>query len=415
MEKNHNKLLNRRLILVLLSVACEFYLFTIFIVLSPYISRDLIPIADKEWRELFGLCIFLIAGFCRPLGGVIFSGLGDSPHRYKIFYISTVIMSFSSILLGLLPSAANIGIMAPILLILIRIIQGLVVGAEIPEGIIYSYEEAAIHLRVLATNLINIACSCGFLIATLFTLLLSNYLGEETWRFGMVGCGIFSLVVGFFLKDSFSGEVSQTKVNFIPLKGVFKNHKLNLLRLICFATFLTSGTSVFIYLMPSYLNHYFNYTKLQTHIISLFEIMGFISGQLIAAFFHEKLSKNFFITSGFFFKALLVFTFHSYIRHDIFVVAGLNTLCCFIFGFFVAKLPVIMICSFPRQMRFSGVSIVYNISFGVMFGVSHYAITWLIQLTKSLYMPSVYIVFFSYVSLISLWFMSKEVFFKYNR
>ena len=405
---------NKQLVLVLSSIAFEYYLFTLFIFLAPSISHVLFPLLAPEMSEWFALSIFLIAGFCRPLGSLLFSGIGDGELRHRVFFWATFIMSITCIGLSILPSSHAIGFLSPLLLIGIRMSQGIVVGAAIPEAMIFCYERASKGMKVLASNFVNIAVSFGFLGAIVFALLTHHLFGENTWRAGVAICGFINLLIAYLLRNSFAKQIQFKPINYQPLKIILKNHKLDLLRLICFASFLTSGTAVFFYIMPSYLHDYFNYSDFTARLSCIISIGGYILGQIVASFLHQKVGKNFYISSGFFFKALLVFVFHTYITHNLIEVICLNTLCCFIFGFFIAKLPVLMINSFPASSRYAGVGLVYNISFGVMFGISHYAVSFLIQLTRSLYMPSMYIVFFSYLSLISLWFMSKTSFIRYR-
>lgn len=417
MHPQFSVLLNKRLLLVLSGIVCEYFLFTTFILFSKTISADLLPKVSVLGHQLFTISVLCLAGLSRPLGGILFSSIGDSPLRYRIFNFSSLVMAISSMIIACLPNAIYFGFWAPILLLFIRMCQGIVIGAVIPEAILYCYEQSDPHSRLFATNLANMATGCGFLLAMLSADFMYIFLDEHNWRYIMFAVSAICLLLFIFTKSYFINSKRQRQAipsGFHSIRDVINGHKWEIIRLFCFATFLTSGVAVFFYIMPDFLTQYFHYTWTETRIFGISVVISYLLGMVIAVFFHEYINKNFYISSGFIFKALLVFVFHSYITHDFFEVLLLSDFCCFMFGFFVAKLPVMMIASFPTHLRYAGVSLVYNTSFGIMFGFSQYIIGFLIQKTHSLYMPSMYIIFFSYVSLISLWFMTKDTFTRYN-
>ncbi|TXI91595.1 MAG: MFS transporter [Neisseriales bacterium] len=409
-------LLNKRLLLVLSGIVCEYFLFTTFILLSKTISADLLPKVSELGHQLFTISVLCLAGLSRPLGGILFSSIGDSPMRHRIFNFSSLVMAISSMIIACLPNAIYFGFWAPIILLFIRMCQGIVIGAVIPEAIIYCYEQSDNESKLFTTNLANMATGCGFLLAMLSADFMYIFLDAHSWRYIMFAVSAICLLLFIMTKSYF---ISTTKQKTIPtgfhsIRQVLRLHKWEIIRLFCFGTFLTSGGAVFFYIMPDFLAQYFHYSWPQTRIFGISVVVAYMIGMIVAVFFHECINKNFYISSGFVFKAILVFVFHSYVTHDFYEVVILSSFCCFMFGFFIAKLPVMMIASFPPHLRYAGVSLVYNVSFGIMFGLSQYIIGFLIQKTHSLYMPSMYIIFFSYVSLISLWFMSKDTFYSYH-
>jgi MFS family permease len=413
MTKLYNLQITKQFALILASVALEYFQFTLFIVLANQVSADLFPTFSAKSHMIFMATIFMVAGCSRPLGGVIFSGIGDSRYRFKLFYWSTLIMALTSIGLGILPTDQGNHHYAALFLLGLRLCQGLFVGATIPEALIYCYEKAPSNRRVLATTLLNFALSLGFLAAIGYSVVANRYWVGLSWRYGLLLCGGLSLLISFGLKDAFPGEVANDKLSYSNLVVLCREYSNRALILICFATFLTSGIAVFFYVMPSYLHEYFHFPELAIRISSMVVVTSFIAGLVCAVVFHRKVGKNFYISSGFIFKALLVFVFHTYLSRNLFEITLLNSLCTFIFGFFIAKLPVMIISSFPKKIRYAGVSTVYNIGFGLIFAITHYIVLALIHTTRSLYMPSLYIIFFSYISLVSLWFMRKEIFFDY--
>ncbi len=418
MLKNASNNLYRQIVLIISAVVLEYYQFTLFMILATPIERDLLPLADHAWQHWFGLSIFVLAGFCRPLGGIIYALVRDRTNRSVFFVHALLGLSVISLVMGFLPTANTIGILALLILILARIFQGMILGAAVPEAIIYFYENTAPQFRVLTTNLVNFSISIGFLLAIVFSVISNSFFSYESWRVGLVLCGIVNLIValrfGRVSKRRASTQlISQIRPDWQFIR-LFTNYKLVLLRLIGFATFLTSGLAVFYYVLPSYLYEYFHYPRWQIHLNGACVVVGFVIGLGLAIFYHENLNKNFYLSLSFIMKILLVFVFHTYLRHNLFETIILNAICSCLFGFFMAKLPILIVSSFPPELRYAGVSLIYNLSFGVISGFSHYGVRWLIHITKSLYSPSMYIIFFSYISLICLWFMSKESFYVYR-
>lgn len=406
----------RRMLLVIYSTFFEYFLFTTFVIYSKDITLQLFHGSDSGFRYSMGLLIFLTASIARPIGGVLFSTIGDSVHRSRIFFFTAIIMSLSSLVIVIIPDLGIPLFWLILILLIARLLQGIAVGAEIPEGMLFCYENAPPESRVMVTNFTTLALGGGLLMAVLFRMLNEAYFPALGWRVSLAIVSVLGLILTAFLHGSFAHNKRKPhELNFNALREVFSTHKLCVLRLICFSTFLSSATAVFLYVMPDYLRDYFNFSERDTHISLIFVALSFLLGSVCAVFIHKKLGKSFYLVSGLFLKGLLLFVFHSYMHHSLVETTILNSICIFIFGFFIAKLPALIASSFPARMRYTGIALVYNISFGVMYAVTQLLINWLIVETKSLYMPSMYIIFFSYISLASLWFMSKESFFNYTK
>nr|WP_272927953.1 MFS transporter [Legionella pneumophila] len=120
--------------------ALEFYDFIIYIFLASELSELFFPAANHLASLMGVYAAFAIGYLIRPLGGIIFSHFGDKYGRKKTFVITLILMALPTFLIGLLPDYKSIGIGAPALLILLRLIQGLSVGGEIPGAITFAGE-----------------------------------------------------------------------------------------------------------------------------------------------------------------------------------------------------------------------------------------------------------------------------------
>ena len=123
----------KTLSLAALGGALEFYDFIIFIYLAEQIGALFFPASTAPWlRELQTWGVFAAGYFARPLGGVIMAHFGDKTGRKRMFTLSVFLMAVPTLLIGLLPTFAQIGYLAPIALLVLRIVQGAAVGGEVP-------------------------------------------------------------------------------------------------------------------------------------------------------------------------------------------------------------------------------------------------------------------------------------------
>jgi MFS family permease len=133
----------RMLALASVGSALEFYDFIIFVFLTPVIARLFFPASMPEWVrqcETFGL--FAAGYVIRPAGGLVLARFGDTRGRKRIFTATIVLMALPTLLIGMLPTSASIGLGAPLLLLVMRLVQGMAIGGEAPGAWVFVAEHA---------------------------------------------------------------------------------------------------------------------------------------------------------------------------------------------------------------------------------------------------------------------------------
>ncbi len=116
--------------------ALEFYDFIIFVFFATVVGKLFFPADMPEWlRQLQTFGLFAAGYLARPLGGVIMAHFGDLLGRKRMFTLSIFMMAVPTLIMGLLPTYAQIGIWAPLALLLLRVIQGAAIGGEVPGGL----------------------------------------------------------------------------------------------------------------------------------------------------------------------------------------------------------------------------------------------------------------------------------------
>ncbi len=401
----------KQVIFILYSMTIDFCLYSTFIAFSDDINKS---IHYLDFNPIIVLAVFEGAGISRIFGSLIYSSLENSQEHNRIFYIATLILSLTNIIYACLPSIKYLVIVSVAIFAITRILNGMLMGAIIPKAIVFNYMKAS-HpsTRILATCFIHVAEAIGFIFTLILSIICNKFFGSFDWHIAMLIAGILGIIISFQLKSTFSNNVKNTKlaINFNPLKIALTTHKMAIFRLICFASFLSTGLSVFFYVMPNFLLQESGYQANAYKTASIFLIISFAIGVMIAVKFDKWLGKKFYLISGIIFKSWLAYVFSRFTKSDLLHITFLCSICTLVFGIYFAKLPVMVVSSFPKTIRYIGVAIVYNIGFGLMFALSPKIISFIEKITHySLSAPTGYVIFFSYVSIISLWFMPKQIF-----
>jgi len=157
----------------------EWYDFALFGVLAPVIAAHFFPSADPLAGLINSYAVFAIGFLARPLGGVIFGHIGDRFGRRQALVLSVTLMAVPTALMGLLPTYQEVGVLAPILLTLLRILQGISTGGEFSGSIIFLVEQAPGHRRGLYGSVANFGAMIGGLLGAAAGWLMSEILTPD--------------------------------------------------------------------------------------------------------------------------------------------------------------------------------------------------------------------------------------------
>ncbi len=160
----------------------EWYDFLTFASLAVYFSTLFFPADDPVAALLASLGTFGVGMIVRPLGAALFGSLGDRHGRRTIFLVTIVLMGVSTVLVGLLPTYEQVGLLAPALLLVLRMVQGLSVGGEIGGAAVYLTEHAPEGRRGLYTSVLQLMGPLGMMASTLQIILLQQWLSDADFR-----------------------------------------------------------------------------------------------------------------------------------------------------------------------------------------------------------------------------------------
>jgi len=166
-----------------LGTVFEWYDFYLYGSLAAIISKQFFSGVNETAAFVFALLAFAAGFAVRPFGAIVFGRLGDLMGRKYTFLITIVIMGVSTFAVGLLPSYASIGVAAPIILILLRLAQGLALGGEYGGAAVYVAEHAPAHKRGLHTSWIQTTATLGLFLSLIVIVMVRQITGEdfETW------------------------------------------------------------------------------------------------------------------------------------------------------------------------------------------------------------------------------------------
>ncbi len=159
----------------------EWYDFFIYGTLGAILSKTFFPTGNATLEMLLFWLVFAVGFGFRPLGAVLFGYLGDTLGRKYTFLVTVTLMGIATAGVGLIPSAASIGLWAPAIVILLRILQGLALGGEYGGAAIYVAEHSKFEKRGFYTSFIQASVVGGFVLSLLVVLSCKAVMSAETW------------------------------------------------------------------------------------------------------------------------------------------------------------------------------------------------------------------------------------------
>jgi MFS family permease len=369
----------------------EFYDFVIFAFFSSIIARLFFPPSLPDWNRLFQSYAIFAAGYIvRPLGGIVMAHFGDTRGRKRVFTLSLLLMALPTLMIGLLPTYSIIGIAAPILLLAMRLLQGVAIGGEAPGAWVFVAERAKDGQTGFAIGLLTCGLCGGILLGSLVSIGLnliftSSQITAGAWRVPFLIGGIFALCSAMLRKwfsetEAFRQIQQRAEASReLPLLVVFRDHKRAVISSIAATLLLTTAIMVVILMTPSLLQTGFAIPLRQIQWANLAGTVALCISTVVIGI----LTDLFGISKVAVPAALLlaISTYGLYLGAErapstllpLYVLAGL--------GSGVAILiPIVMVRAFPPVVRFTGVAFSYNIAYALFGGITPIVVSRLAQI-----------------------------------
>ncbi|MGC5702719.1 MFS transporter [Pseudomonas sp. NFXW11] len=402
----------RSVFAVILGNAVEFFDFGVYATFAVMIGHTFFPSDSAFVSLLLSVTAFGVGFIVRPLGAVLIGAYADRVGRKPAMLLTLVMMAVGTGSIAILPSYESIGIAAPILLVVTRLIQGLAWGGEAGPATTYILEAAPAHKRgtyacwqVVAQG---VAAMAAGTVGYILTQLLSpEDLNTWGWRVPFV-FGLLVLPIGIYIRrnlaETFHGQGEAASTGSL-VRQVFGEHR----RALVLGLLILSGSTITQYFINYMTTFALTELKLPTSISMLSTLVAgaamavcAIAGGMLCDRFGRRriLMAPRVVLLLVLFPALQLMTEHpspSTFLLTLAVLSGLH-------GMSGAALIVLLVESFPRAVRSTGFSIVYAFGVAAFGGTAQIIITWLIGTTGNPMSPVGYLLLANLVCLSAAWF-----------
>jgi len=392
----------------------EWYDFYIFGSLSSIISMSFFPKDDPTAAFISTLATFGAGFVARPFGGIIFGKLGDQIGRKYTFLLTLLLMGGATFAIAFIPSYAQIGIWAPMILLVLRILQGLALGGEYGGAATYVAEYSPDAQRGKYTSYIQTTATLGFFVSILVILACQMIVGEEAfkewgWRipFGLSG---FLVIVSYFIRRNmhesplFARLRKEGKLSENPLKEAFASKANRRLMLIAMFGAIV-GQGVVWHTGQFYAQIFINkILKVDFTTTNLVIAVSLIVGTPLFVYFgalSDRIGRKKIMMTGMACAAIFYYPLFYWMSvivdqegtmvNDVVMLTFMGkaqlAIICSILVTFAAlaygPIAAFLVELFPTNIRYTSLSIPYHVANGIFGGCAPFVATWLGAMTHS--------------------------------
>lgn len=371
-ERNDAKVLG----LSALGGALEFYDFVVFVFFTKTLGALFFPADIPAWLAQLQVYGIFAAGYLvRPLGGVVMAHFGDRIGRKRMFSLSIFLMALPTLLIGLLPVYAQIGALAPVLLLGLRMLQGLAIGGEMPGAWVFVAEHAPASRMGFAVGSLSAGINVGTLMGSLMASWVVHAFAPADvlawgWRIAFVVGGVFGFVSVWlrrWLEETpvFTRIRQQQALSAeLPIKRVLKGHAGGVAVSMLATWALTAGIVVVILMTPTLIQSSFGIPEAVAARGNVMAATCLVIGCLWTGWLSDRIGRA---------PALLVASLcllaAVYALYFDLAAGGAHFLPLYALAGFTAGVagvvPTVMVASFPPAVRYTGLALSYNLAYAI--------------------------------------------------
>ncbi|MDT7619399.1 MAG: transporter, family, alpha-ketoglutarate permease [Pseudonocardiales bacterium] len=386
--------MRRSLLATLLGNTLEWFDWQAYAIFSVFFSGQFFPKSSSVSALLGTLAIFAVGFFFRPLGGLLIAGFTDRAGRRGGLVLSVLLMAAGSLLIAVSPTYAQVGALAPILLLLARILQGLSTGGEFAASASYLAEIAPPRRRGFVTSFFYVSNVIGTLLATVLGAVLVGALGAAQmrdwgWRLPFVVGALLALVALYLrarLVESAAFTAQRSRPE-RPTLRAFREHPGAVARVVGF----TVGGTVAYYTFAVYLPSYAQQVK---GVPTSSALWASIAAQLVLVLIlpplgalSDRIGRRpllIYFGLGFVLLSVPLFALMSASGWSLFLVMTIGLV---LFAGYGAVAPVAMAELFPTSVRTAGIGLPYALTVAIFGGTAPYLVTSLSQTGRGAVFP----------------------------
>lgn len=382
----------KTLSLAALGGALEFYDFIIFVFFAAVIGELFFPPDIPEWlRQVQTFAIFAAGYLARPLGGIIMAHFGDKVGRKKMFSLSILLMALPTLAMGALPTYASIGIAAPLLMLLMRVLQGAAIGGEVPGAWVFVAEHVPEKRIGFACGTLTAGLTAGILLGSLVATVLNTTLSptairDHGWRIPFFLGGVFGLLAMYLRRWLHETPVFQQMqqrkalAEKMPLQTILASYKRGIVISMLLTWLLSACIVVVILMAPTLMQKQHGIPAALSLQANSFATIMLLLGCVIAGWLVDRFGAARSLMVGSLLLAIGSWNFFHQLGSTpemLFVWYGLAGLSVGVVG----VVPFVMVRAFPAAVRFTGISFSYNVAYAIFGGLTPISVTLMMSLT----------------------------------
>jgi MHS family proline/betaine transporter-like MFS transporter len=399
----------RAIIATVIGNGLEWFDFTVYSFFAVIIAKLFFPTGNDLSSLLLAVATFGVGFFMRPVGGIVLGNYADRVGRKAALSLTILLMALGTTLIGIAPTYDQVGIFAPLLIVVARLMQGFSAGGEMGGATAFLTEYAPARQRAYYSSWIQasigVAAQLGAAVGTFVTSSLSTQaLNSWGWRLPFL-LGIVIGPVGYYIRHHLD-ETPTFRDNAeradSPLKEIVQAYPRETLASFSMVILWTVCTYVLLFYMPTY----------AVKVLKVPQADGFIAGMAggsaimvfapLVGLLADRIGRRVLLSGSALLILVLAWPMVTFINH----VPGLSSLLVFqlVFGVLIATYtgPILAAFSelFPARVLSTGLSVAYNFAVTIFGGFASFIITWLIATTGSSMAPAIYVMIAAAISLV---------------
>jgi MHS family proline/betaine transporter-like MFS transporter len=409
------KKLARTILTSMMGNLFEWYDFALFGYFAPIIGKLFFPSFDSITQLLSAYGAFAAGYLARPLGGLLFGHIGDRYGRKKALVLTILLMAIPTAIIGILPTYEDIGITASVLLIILRLFQGVSMGGNYSGSITFTTEHSPEKKRGLIGSFAVTSCLMGLLLGSATAALFScvfEPIQLETWGWRIPFlAGIFICLIGYYMRrtvpESPAYEAAQKAGELInnPIKSLFSNYGTVLFFMVAVVMLHDLSFYILFMYMPTHLTEFLSINKSAAFTINtlnmIFVILFTLGSAWLSDYYGRKKIMGFSAILFIVGTIPLLMIVNSSANHLVYIFLAQTLLAVGVGGYF-GPLPALMVEAYPTKIRNSAISATTNISGPIFGGTAPLVVTFLINTTGSNMVPAYYLTAGAVLALLAL-------------
>ncbi|WP_401728761.1 glycine betaine/L-proline transporter ProP [Stenotrophomonas muris] len=401
--------------------AMEWFDFGVYGYLAVTIGQVFFPSSNPTAQVIAAFATFTVAFLVRPLGGLVFGPLGDRYGRQKVLAFTMILMALGTFAIGLIPAYERIGIWAPVLLLLARVVQGFSTGGEYGGAATFIAEYSTDRNRGLMGSWLEFGTLGGYIagagtVTALHMLLSSEQMLDWGWRIPFLVAGPLGLL-GLYMRmkleetpafRAFAEEAEKREHERPGLGALFQVHGRQLL--VCMGLVLVFNVTDYMLLtyMPSYLSVTMGYAESKGLLLIIIVMLVMMPLNIVGGLFSDRLGRRPMIIGACI--ALLVLAIPCLLLvgsgNDGLIFLGLMLLGLALVCF-TSSMPSTLPALFYTPVRYSALSIAFNVSVSLFGGTTPLVTAWLVERTGDPLVPAYYLMGAAVIGLVTMLFVKE--------